>query len=222
MAIIWVRGFKCDVCGVEWTPKKQGSKLPYLCNECKSPRWNEGNIVIPTPQEPPKVHQEEYRYASVQQQQHQPTTTEEYRHASITASAAQQQKEEQPKAILMAEQKQEDQQHQPPQPPATKESFVPVPQKQIPTAVAKPQIQQEEQEWKSKSKRDSDIVTRVEKFLLEEAVEPLGPAQLSRLMKLKNSHLAIYPLQKLAKQGTLKKVEGGKYYHKDNPKIVKS
>jgi predicted Zn-ribbon and HTH transcriptional regulator len=32
------KGYKCDRCGYEWTPRKK--EKPIVCPKCKSPYWN--------------------------------------------------------------------------------------------------------------------------------------------------------------------------------------
>lgn len=46
LAIIQIRGFKCDVCGHEWISRKWNSsdnELPIACAKCKSPYWNKNS-----------------------------------------------------------------------------------------------------------------------------------------------------------------------------------
>lgn len=38
MVDIVVKGYKCERCGHEWTPKKKGQ--PRVCPSCKSPYWD--------------------------------------------------------------------------------------------------------------------------------------------------------------------------------------
>lgn len=157
------------------------------------------------PQEPPKKHQEEYRYASVQQQQqhHQPTT-EEYRHASIAAAAAQQKEEQIPKAIMMAEQKQEDQ-HQQQHVTVSHDRTHPKEHEQPPLS-------------KSKSRRDSDTPTKIERYLREDATDLVRPVDIAKVLNL-DRHNTAYALSKLVKQGLVIQPVKGMYRHKDNSKV---
>ena len=41
LAIIKVKGYKCDVCGHVWISRDRETKqLPIACAKCKSPYWN--------------------------------------------------------------------------------------------------------------------------------------------------------------------------------------
>lgn len=35
-----VTAYRCDRCGNEWLPRKNGAPLPTVCPKCKSPYWN--------------------------------------------------------------------------------------------------------------------------------------------------------------------------------------
>jgi len=39
---ITIKGYKCERCGREWTPRQEG--IPMVCPKCKSPYWNKPRI----------------------------------------------------------------------------------------------------------------------------------------------------------------------------------
>jgi len=36
---IKIKGYRCERCGHEWAPKKEGNS-PRVCPKCKSPYWD--------------------------------------------------------------------------------------------------------------------------------------------------------------------------------------
>ena len=40
MAIVKLKGYKCDRCKHEWFPRSKIDELPTICPKCKSPYWN--------------------------------------------------------------------------------------------------------------------------------------------------------------------------------------
>jgi len=39
-----IKGYKCERCGHEWSPRKKESPIPVVCPKCKSPYWNKPRI----------------------------------------------------------------------------------------------------------------------------------------------------------------------------------
>ena len=49
-----VTAYRCERCGHEWIPRKEGNPLPTVCPKCKSPYWNK-------PRKEPKAVAEQER-----------------------------------------------------------------------------------------------------------------------------------------------------------------
>ncbi len=37
---IKVKGYRCERCEHEWSPRKKEAPIPVVCPSCKSPYWN--------------------------------------------------------------------------------------------------------------------------------------------------------------------------------------
>ncbi len=83
----------------------------------------------------------------------------------------------------------------------------------------KPEVKQEQPSSPvSKSRRDSDTPTKIERYLREDATDLVRPVDIAKVLNL-DRHNTAYALSKLVKQGSVIQPVKGMYRHKDNSKV---